>query len=210
MSFEFFTLGVSVRLSDRFKVTQSKINFVKNCPQWGLNSQPPDLDSNALTTELSQHSVASLNFHGLIKSCSIDSRNEPSPTCEVVHETKLTSEISCATDSCLAQLSEHWSLDLKVVSSNPTGGIFDEIYFALCNFKSVRLSDRSKTQFSCNNVARLIHFQCSMFSLRVVSSVHSFQVFTNSPQYKNANIAICVLAVPFEIYYTTKVSNLEM
>ena len=38
---EFFTLGVSVRLSDRFKVTQNKINFVKNCPQWDLNSQPP-------------------------------------------------------------------------------------------------------------------------------------------------------------------------
>ena len=32
---EFFTIGVSVRLSDRFNVTQSKINFVKNCPQWG-------------------------------------------------------------------------------------------------------------------------------------------------------------------------------
>ena len=33
--FEFFTIGVSVRLSDRFNVTQNKINFVKNCPQWG-------------------------------------------------------------------------------------------------------------------------------------------------------------------------------
>ena len=32
---KFFTLGVSVRLSDRFKVTQNKINFVENCPQWG-------------------------------------------------------------------------------------------------------------------------------------------------------------------------------
>ena len=29
--------------------------------------------------------------------------------CEVVHETKLTSEISCPTDSCLAQLVEHQS-----------------------------------------------------------------------------------------------------
>ena len=68
-TFEVLTLGVSVRLSDRFKVTQNKINFVKNCPQGGrgLNPQPPDHDSNALTTELSQHSVASLFLHGLYK-----------------------------------------------------------------------------------------------------------------------------------------------
>ena len=38
LTFEFFTLNISVRLSDRFKVTQNKINFVKNCPQWSLNS----------------------------------------------------------------------------------------------------------------------------------------------------------------------------
>ena len=37
-----------------------------------------------------------------------------------------------------------------------------------------------------------------------------FEFFTNASQYKNANIAICVLAVPFEIYWTTEVSNLEM
>ena len=42
-------------LSDRFKVTQNKINFVKNCPQWDLNSQPSDHDSNALTTELGRN-----------------------------------------------------------------------------------------------------------------------------------------------------------
>ena len=36
------------------------------------------------------------------------------------------------------------------------------------------------------------------------------KVFTNSLQYKNVNIVICVLAVPFEIYWTTEVSNLEM
>ena len=37
-----------------------------------------------------------------------------------------------------------------------------------------------------------------------------FEVFTNSLQYKNANIAICVLAVPFEIYSITKACNLYM
>ena len=44
-----------------------------------------------------------------MKSCSIDSRNEQSPTCEVVHETKLT------TDSLLAQLAEHETDDLEIV-----------------------------------------------------------------------------------------------
>ena len=52
-----------------------------------------------------------------IKSCSIDSRNEQSPTCEVVHETRLTSEISFPTDSLLAQLAEHGAGDLEVVGS---------------------------------------------------------------------------------------------
>ena len=51
------------------------------------------------------------------KSCSIDSRNEQSPTCEVVHQTMLTSEISFITDSLLAQLAEHGTDDLEVVGS---------------------------------------------------------------------------------------------
>ena len=49
-SFEFFSIRISVRISDRSKVTQNKINFVKNCPQWGLNSQPLDHQSRALPT----------------------------------------------------------------------------------------------------------------------------------------------------------------
>ena len=38
-----------------------------------------------------------------------------SPTCEVVHETKLTSQISFPTDSLLAQWVEHGPDDLEVV-----------------------------------------------------------------------------------------------
>ena len=51
MIIEFFTIHVSVRLSDRSEVTQHKINFVKNCPQCGLNSQPSDHQSHALPLE---------------------------------------------------------------------------------------------------------------------------------------------------------------
>ena len=59
-----------------------------------------------------------------IKSCSIDSRNEQSPKCEMVHETKLTSEISFSTDSFLAQLAEHGTDDQEVMGSTPGGEIF--------------------------------------------------------------------------------------
>ena len=72
LTIEFFTLGLSdafsVRLSDRSKVTQNKINFIKNRPQWGLNSQPPDHWSHALPTELARillemSEVSFLLFH---------------------------------------------------------------------------------------------------------------------------------------------------
>ena len=55
-----------------------------------------------------------------IKSCYIDSRNDQSPKCEVVHETKYTSEISCPTHTCLAQSVEHQSDDQKALGSIPT------------------------------------------------------------------------------------------
>ena len=97
VTIEFFTIGVSVRLSNRFNVTQNKINFVKNCPQWGWKPGPPDLQASALPTELSQHSVASLNLHCFIKSCSIDHALEMNKVQHVkwcMKQTKLTSEIS--------------------------------------------------------------------------------------------------------------------
>ena len=59
-----------------------------------------------------------------MKSCSIDSRNKQSPTCQVVHEAKESSLQKSSTDSWLAQLSEHQTDDPEVVSSNPTGSKF--------------------------------------------------------------------------------------
>ena len=41
--------------------------FVKNCPQWSLKPGPADLQANAVPTEISQHSVPSLNLHSLYK-----------------------------------------------------------------------------------------------------------------------------------------------
>ena len=61
----------------------------------------------------------------------------------MVHETKESSLHRSPTYSLLAQLAEHKTDDLKVVSSNSTGAIFDEIYFVLCNFRS----DRNASDF---------------------------------------------------------------
>ena len=59
-----------------------------------------------------------------MKSCSIDSRNKQSPTCEGVQETKETSLQTSPTDSSLTQSAEHGADDLEVMSSNPTGKNF--------------------------------------------------------------------------------------
>ena len=57
-------IRISVRLSDRSKVTQEKINFVKNifpqCPL-SLNLQALDYHSNALPTELNHYLVVYVN-----------------------------------------------------------------------------------------------------------------------------------------------------
>ena len=82
---------ISVRLSDRSKVTQNKINLVKNCPSgvWTHNLQ-------IISLLLCQLSCVTIwlwvwIIGTFIKSFSIDSRNKRSPTCEVVHETKESS-----------------------------------------------------------------------------------------------------------------------
>ena len=56
-SFEFFTMGVPVRLSDRSLHKEGQKKFVKNCPQWGLKPGPPDHEANALPNELGVRSV---------------------------------------------------------------------------------------------------------------------------------------------------------
>ena len=74
-------------------------------------------------------------------------QNIQNPTFEVVHETKANSLQKSPTDSFLAWLAKHKTDDQKVVGSNPTGAIFDEIYFVLCSFRSVRYSDRNVSDF---------------------------------------------------------------
>ena len=61
-SAEFFT--IRIRLSDRFKVIQHKINFVKNCFWWDSYSQLLDHQSGALTTESARNmlGISEVNF----------------------------------------------------------------------------------------------------------------------------------------------------
>ena len=78
-----------------------------------------------------------------IKSCSIDSRNEQSPTWEVVHETNKAHLIPAQQISCLAQLVEHWCHNLEVLVSIPTLGANFDIFFcsSLCKDLSDNLTE---------------------------------------------------------------------
>ena len=61
----------------------------------------------------------------------------------MVHEIKESSLQKSPTNSHLAELAEDETDGQEVVGSNLT----DEIYFVLCNFKSVRQSDRNASDF---------------------------------------------------------------
>ena len=72
--------------------------------------------SDTYPTVLSRHALIVLYFQILIKSCFIESRNDPSPKSEVVHETKFSLKISYSTHVCLAQLDRHQTCKPVMVS----------------------------------------------------------------------------------------------
>ena len=51
MTIEFFTIDVSVRLSDRSFHREEQKKFVKSYHLWGLKPGPLDYEANALPTE---------------------------------------------------------------------------------------------------------------------------------------------------------------
>ena len=76
---------------------------------------------------LNRHVLKVSDFQILIKSCSIESRNDISPKSDVVYETKFNLKICYSTHACLAQLDQHQTskpVMVSVVSSNPTRGNF--------------------------------------------------------------------------------------
>ena len=77
------------------------------------------------------------DFQILIKSCSIESRNDSSPKSEMAHETKFSSKISYSTNVCLAHLDRHQTCKpvmVSVVSSSPTGSNFSFLRYLNATF----------------------------------------------------------------------------
>ena len=62
---------------------------MKNCPQWGLNSQPQDYHSHVLPTMLSHYLVVVVNQQGLYKVMLYQFNS--SPKYEMVYEAKVSS-----------------------------------------------------------------------------------------------------------------------
>ena len=67
------------------------------------------------------------DFLILIKSCFIESRNDPSPKSEMVHETEINLKIYYLTHVCLVHLERHQTCKqvmVSIVSSSARGGNF--------------------------------------------------------------------------------------
>ena len=121
LTFLSFFYKISIEVSWKNKVASSGTWTHCYSQQW------PSLvyKSDAGPTVLSRHVLTVSDFHILIKSCSIESRNDPSPKSEVVHETKFSLKISYSTHACLALLDQTCKpVMVTVVSSSPTGGNF--------------------------------------------------------------------------------------
>ena len=84
-----------------------------------------------------------------IKSCSIDSRNEQNPTCEVVHETNKAHFRNLLSNRFLPQLVRHWTEDPEVLVSIPTGGNF--FCSSLCKDLSDNLTEMPIVKNSINS-----------------------------------------------------------
>ena len=86
--FEFFTICISVRLSDRSLHREEQKNNLSKIAPSGVWNQ----DLQIISLMLYQLSLGNIQlpawiFLAFIKLCSTDSRNAQSPTCELVHET---------------------------------------------------------------------------------------------------------------------------
>ena len=130
---------ISVRLSDSSEVTQHKINFVKNCPQWGLNSQPLELQSNALLTVPREESVGDFWSEPSFVSCTtshvglclfLESIEHDFIKALMIHiHNQIVTLLSWESGRLMI-----WRFWVQT----PLGATFGEIYFVVYNFKSVR------------------------------------------------------------------------
>ena len=162
---------IDTTISDRFKVTQNKINFNKNCPQWGLNLQ-------IMTPMLWQLSWAGICWPGDFWSelCFMHHF-----TCWTLFITRINrawlykdlEDSGWQLNVDLAQLSEHWSHDLEVVSFYPTGGNFWRNLFCSVIWQKHLLKNSNRT------------VQCTVTCLSVFLGPQSF---TNAYNLKRDSI----------------------
>ena len=85
----------------------------------------------------------------------------------MVHETKLTPEISCPTNSCLAQLSEHWSHDLEVI-------IYSNVTHGLKNFSLVQTSLVLSAHLVGWSIFIFTKTRISLLYLSGLNDIHSY------------------------------------
>ena len=130
---EFFRIGVSVRLSDRsLQTRKSKKNFIKNCPQWELKPGPSDLQANALQTQLGRNLLGRRFLKwALFVSCTTSHVGLCISRINRACLYKGHEDSGWQLNVDLAQLVRHWHDDPEVLVSNPTGGNFWRISFAL-------------------------------------------------------------------------------
>ena len=81
-----------------------------------METYKEDWVENVELVVLSRQVLTVSDFQILIKSCSIESRNDQSPKSEVVHEAKFHLKISYSTHVCLARLNRHQTCNLVMVS----------------------------------------------------------------------------------------------
>ena len=142
-----------------------------------MKPEPPDPEANALPTELSQHSVTSLNLHGFCKVMLywFLEMNKVKHVKWCMEQTKLTSEISCPAD--LLHCSVGWALvsGSGGPGCNPHWWQFLTIFF--CSSPCKDLSDNlTETPIVKNSIVLKQWFG-------LVLGISYFLVLQSSPKY---------------------------
>ena len=120
LSFQFLSFSGSFRQiwsNDRFiprakgwvaqvwKILDPPLLIERRCG-WKAQNQSTASPVEVFVNRTNRHVLTVSDFQILIKSCSIESRNDPSPKSKVVYETKFSLKISYSTHACLAQLDQ--------------------------------------------------------------------------------------------------------
>ena len=159
---DFFTIGVSVRLSDRFLYKEEQKKNRQKLPTVGFETRTSGSSGQCLTNWARQESVG-------------QEISEVSFVCFMHHFTCWTLFISRINRAWLykgdedsrwqlnvdlAQLVRHWPEDPEVLVSNPTGGNFWRIFFcfSLCKDLSDNLTEMPivKNSNEINNFAFIL------------------------------------------------------